>query len=53
MSIYGACLTNVATVAYNATDKILAAATRFDSPITGLAATHKIDLEYELTGTSS
>lgn len=53
VSIYGAVLTNVATVAYNATDKVLAAATAFSAPITGLAATHKIDLEYELTGTSS
>lgn len=53
VSIYGAVLTNVATVAYNATDKILAAATSFDTPITGLSATHKIDLEYELTGASS
>ena len=53
VSIYGAVLTNVATVAYNVTDKVLAAATRFASPITGLAATHKIDFQYQLTGTSS
>lgn len=53
VSIYGAVLTNIATVAYNATDRILAAATRFTDPITGLAATHKIDLEYSLTGANA
>lgn len=53
VSIYGAVLTNVATVAYNSTDKILAAATSFPTPITGLAATHKIDLEYSLTAANA
>ena len=53
VSIYGAVLTNVATVAYNVTDKILAAATRFPNAITGLAATHKIDLEYSLTAANA
>ena len=53
VSIYGAVLTNVATVGYNVTDRILASGTRFTDPITGLAATHKIDLEYALTGANA
>lgn len=47
VTLYGATLNSIATVAYNATDQILAAATRFESPKSGLGAGDKAEISYE------
>lgn len=53
VSIYGAVLTNVATVAYNSTDKVLFAATLFGTAKTGLGAADVISTNYSITCASS
>ena len=53
VSIYGSTLNSIATPAYNATDQILIAATRFGSTKSGLGATDKLDIEYTISGSST
>lgn len=53
ITLYGSTLNSVSTAAYNATDKVLAAATLFSSAKSGLGAGDKIDIEYEISGASS
>lgn len=53
ITLYGSTLNSIATAAYNATDKILAAATLFSTAKSGLGAGDKIDIEYEISGASS
>lgn len=53
ITLYGSTLNSVSTAAYNATDKILAAATLFSTAKSGLGAGDKIDIEYEISGASS
>lgn len=53
ITLYGSTLNSTATAAYNATDKVLAAATLFGTAKSGLGAGDKIDIEYEITGAST
>ena len=53
ITLYGATLNSVATVAYNVTDQVLAAATAFTTAKSGLGAGDKIDIEYEIAGASA
>lgn len=53
ITLYGSTLNNVATVAYNATDKVLLAAALFGSAKSGLGGGDKVDIEYSLTGSST
>lgn len=53
ITLYGSTLNSISTAAYNATDKILAAATLFSTAKSGLGAGDKIDIEYVITGASS
>lgn len=53
ITLYGSTLNSISTAAYNATDKILAAATLFSTAKSGLGAGDKIDIEYSITGASS
>ena len=52
LSLYGSTVNSIATVAYNSTDQILAAATRFSSTKTGLGATDVVNISYSLSGAS-
>jgi hypothetical protein len=52
LSIYGATLNSIATCKYNATDKVLIAATEFGSAKTGLGAADVINVSYSITGSS-
>ncbi len=53
ITLYGSTLNSISTAAYNATDKVLAAATLFGTAKSGLGAGDKIDIEYSVTGASS
>jgi hypothetical protein len=53
VSLYGSTLNNVATVAYDVTDKVLIAATRFSSAKTGLGAADVVNISYTISGSSS
>jgi hypothetical protein len=53
VSLYGSVLTDVATPAYNATDKVLMAATRFASTKAGLDATDAASTNYSIACTST
>lgn len=53
VTLYGATLNSIATVAYNATDQRLAAATRFATPKSGLGAGDKAEISYEISGSST
>ena len=53
ITLYGSTLNETNTVAYNATDKILLAAAQFGSAKSGLGAGDKIDIEYEIEGSST
>lgn len=53
LSIYGSTLNNIATVAYDATDRVLMAATRFTSPKSGLGAADVVQISYSFTGSST
>jgi hypothetical protein len=53
ITLYGSTLNSTSTVAYNNTNEILLAAAQFGSPKSGLGAADKIDIEYEITGSSS
>jgi len=53
LTVYGATVNEVSTIAYNVADKILLSATAFSTAKAGLAATDKLDLEYQLTATST
>jgi hypothetical protein len=53
ITLYGSTLNSVATVGYNATDQVLLAAAQFGSPKAGLGAADKIDIEYEIVGSST
>ena len=53
ITLYGSTLNNINTVAYNATDRILLAAAQFGSAKSGLGAADKIDIEYEIVGSST
>ena len=53
VTLYGATLNSIATVAYNATDQRLAAATRFATAKSGLSAGDKAEISYEVSGSSA
>ena len=53
IAVYGSTLNETSTVAYNSTDKIVLAATRFSAAKTGLAAADKLDLDYTISASSS
>jgi hypothetical protein len=53
LTLYGSTLNSVNTVGYDATDAVLLAAAQFDSPKSGLGAADKIDIEYEVVGSST
>jgi len=53
ITLYGSTLNSTNTVAYNATDQHLAAAAQFGSAKSGLGAADKIDIEYEISGSST
>jgi hypothetical protein len=53
ISLYGSTLNDIATVAYNATDQVLMAATRFASAKTGLGAADVVNISYTISGSSS
>lgn len=53
ISLYGATLNSTSTIAYNNTDKVLIAATRFTTTKTGLGATDKANVDYTITGSST
>jgi len=53
LSLYGATLNESSTIAYNVTDKILLAATRFSTAKSGLGAADIINLNYSITATST
>ena len=53
IDLYGSTLQNVQTVNYDAQDKVLLAAARFGTAKSGLGASDKIDIEYEITGSST
>lgn len=53
VALYGSTLNSVATVAYTGTDEILIAATRFGTAKTGLGAADVININYDITGSSS
>jgi hypothetical protein len=53
VTLYGATLNSTATVAYNATDQRLAAATSFATAKAGLSAGDKAEISYEVAGSST
>lgn len=53
VTLYGSTLNSTSTVNYNATDEVLLAAAQFGSPKAGLGAADKIDIEYEIVGSST
>jgi len=53
VTLYGATLNSISTVAYNATDQRLAAATRFATAKSGLSAGDKAEISYEVAGSST
>jgi hypothetical protein len=53
ITLYGSTLNSSSTVAYNATDQVLLAAAQFGSAKSGLGAADKIDIEYEIVGSST
>jgi hypothetical protein len=53
ITLYGSTLNSDATVAYNATDKVLMAATRFTSAKSGLGAADVVNISYTITGSST
>lgn len=53
VSLYGSTLNSINTVGYDATDRILLAATQFAEAKSGLGATDKIDIEYSISGSST
>ena len=53
VTLYGATLNSIATVAYSGTDQILAAATKFGTAKSGLAAGDKAEIGYEIAGSSA
>lgn len=53
ISLYGSTLNSVNTVAYNSTDAVLIAATRFSTAKTGLGAGDIINITYSIAGSST
>jgi hypothetical protein len=53
ITLYGSTLNSVNTVGYDATDAVLLAAAQFGSAKSGLGAADKIDIEYEIVGSST
>jgi hypothetical protein len=53
ITLYGSTLNSTATVAYNATDQVLMAATRFTSAKSGLGAADVVNISYTITGSST
>jgi hypothetical protein len=53
ITLHGSTLNSDATVAYNATDKVLMAATRFTSAKSGLGAADVVNISYTITGSST
>lgn len=53
VTIYGATLNSIATVAYTGTDHILAAATKFPTAKAGLDAGDKAEISYDVSGSSA
>lgn len=53
LALYGATLNSSSAIAYSGTSEILLSAVRFASTKSGLGAGDKVDLEYEITATST
>ncbi|MGB5834136.1 MAG: hypothetical protein WBG92_19415 [Thiohalocapsa sp.] len=53
LSLYGSTLNNIATVAYDATDRVLMAATRFSSAKSGLGEADVVNISYTISGSST
>ena len=53
VAIYGSTLNNTTNVAYDFDDAITIAATAFSEPKTGLGAGDRIDIDYDITGSSA
>ena len=53
VAIYGSTLNDINTVAYDSDTQVTIAATRFTAAKTGLGAADKIDIAYDITGSST